>query len=44
MEILALPANLKWKNNPIEFGKISENSLYIIAGKDTDWFTDPGNF
>lgn len=35
-----LPAQLTWHNAPVEW-KVESGNLTILAGENTDWFTDP---
>jgi regulation of enolase protein 1 (concanavalin A-like superfamily) len=36
-----LPGELTWKNHPEEFRLGAEDSLFVRAGAETDWFVDP---
>jgi uncharacterized protein len=36
-----LPRELQWHNQPLDWKAGPENSLTILAGEKTDWFTDP---
>lgn len=37
----AIPGELHWKNQPIDWKVEPGGSLTILAGKKTDWFSDP---
>lgn len=41
MKLRTLPMELSWKNNPLSSESRSEDSLIIVAGSETDWFSDP---
>ncbi len=38
----AIPADLHWQNDPLDFHVDNKQSLTITADKHTDWFTSPG--
>jgi regulation of enolase protein 1 (concanavalin A-like superfamily) len=41
----AIPGDLQWQNQPVDWKIESGNSLTIVAGAETDWFIDPaGNY
>ncbi|MBN1120889.1 MAG: DUF1349 domain-containing protein [Anaerolineae bacterium] len=42
VSLSAIPADLHWKVDPLDFSTDNNQSLTITAGKDTDWFTSPG--
>jgi regulation of enolase protein 1 (concanavalin A-like superfamily) len=37
----AIPAELQWKNSPVDWRAAPDGSLAIHAGEKTDWFIDP---
>jgi regulation of enolase protein 1 (concanavalin A-like superfamily) len=37
----AIPGELSWANEPLDWGVGSDGSLSIVAGEATDWFNDP---
>jgi uncharacterized protein len=36
-----IPVGLRWKNTPLHWKADADDSLTILAGKETDWFIDP---
>lgn len=38
-----VPGVLRWKNQPLDWRILPDNSLVITAGANTDWFVDPAS-
>jgi regulation of enolase protein 1 (concanavalin A-like superfamily) len=41
IRISSIPATLEWKNKPVRWEVISDNSISIEAGESSEWFIDP---
>ncbi|MCB9461392.1 MAG: DUF1349 domain-containing protein, partial [Anaerolineaceae bacterium] len=37
----AIPAELQWKNAPVDWNADEDGNLSLTAGAKTDWFTSP---
>lgn len=41
LKLPSIPGILRWKNQPLDWQILPDNSLVITAGANTDWFVDP---